>query len=295
VRAFAAEHNIELDVERMTPDQMRLMQQHGFWGSLKSVAKKAGSAAMKALKKVNLGGMARAAGGLLKKAGKIAGKIAKKAGKVGLKGLKALGKGLAKVGKGVIKMAAGALDEDVDGPMMGSGTVGADEVIRDRYRRRRASRRRREQTEYRRREDERREQRRNRRDRIRNGQSVEPFNGVGRRFWGKDADIPEVWREPDAVEDCVACQYVWKQVEQDVGATPIVQTIYDSFTHNSNEAMRSAIFYPGVQSMSEALDDMANDYMLGYTVNQICENSMLCRPRNLDAFLNYQRVKGPHI
>jgi len=167
---------------------------------------------------------------------------------------------------------------------MGAGTIASDKVSRARYHKQKAEKRRREREEYQRRN----RQRRNRRKR-------EPFNGVGRRFWGKGADLPEVWREPEDVEDCVACQYVWKQVEQDVGSTQIPQTIADSFQHNAVDAQRSPVFYPACQTMMEALDDMTNDYMLGYTVNQICENSMLCRPRNLDAFLKYQRIKGPHI
>jgi len=114
------------------------------------------------------------------------------------------------------------------------------------------------------------------------------WDGVHPKFKGK-ADLPSVTRLPEDVEDCVACQYVWKQIEQDVGNSAITETIYDSFNANAMDAQRTPLFYPAVQTMFDAVDDMISDYMDGYTVNQICENSMLCRPRNLDQFLHYQR------
>jgi len=303
MRLFANEHNI--DLENMSPADMRLMQQKGFWGSMKKFASKAGGA---------IKGLASKAGGMLKKlygkakesgmGGKLmkmakkglkgAGKLAKLVGKGVLKAAKGGGK-LAKAAvKGLAKLGAGASDDDEDeedetaAVPLGGGTVASDAVYRARYRKQKADRRARERKEYKRRNRE-------KRNRRKGKGKKQPFNGVGRRFWGKGADLPEVWREPEDVEDCVACQYVWKQVEQDVGATQIPQTIFDSFQHNALDAQRSPVFYPACQTMFETLDDMTNDYMLGYSVNQICENSMLCRPRNLDAFLNYQRVKGPHI
>jgi len=115
------------------------------------------------------------------------------------------------------------------------------------------------------------------------------WNGVDPKFHGQ-ADVPSVPRLPEDVEDCVACQYVWKQVEQDVGNSAITQTIYDSFHANAIDAQRTPVFYPAVQTMFDAADDMIGDYMEGFTVNQLCENSMLCRPRDLRQFLKHQRV-----
>jgi len=296
--AFAAEHNI--DLEHLSASDMRLMQQKGFWDSAKKMASKAAGAAKGLASKA--GGAASSLFKKVKAAG-IGAKLKDLAGK-GLKGAGALAK---VIGKGVLKAAgkggalglaaAGALaalgggsggDDEDESAALGDGTVASDQVIRSRHKRQKEARRRHERDEYRRREKDRRERRRR-------GGKRELFNGVGRRFWGKDADVPEVWREPEDVEDCVACQYVWKQVEQDVGASAITQTIYDSFQHNALDAQRSLVFYPACQTMFEAIDDMTNDYMLGYTVNQICENSMLCRPRNLEAFINYQRKKGPRV
>jgi len=118
------------------------------------------------------------------------------------------------------------------------------------------------------------------------------WNGVNPRYRG-EPDLPPVKRLPEDVEDCVACQYVWKQVEQDVGNSAITQTIYDSFQHNAVEAQKTPIFYPACQTMMDAADDMVTDYMEGFTVDQLCENSMLCRPRDLNQFLKFQRrTKG---
>jgi len=87
----------------------------------------------------------------------------------------------------------------------------------------------------------------------------------------------KVARTAQDVEDCVACRYIWLQVEMDVGNTQIEENIYDSFTQNCIEAQKAPIFYPACQDMFDAVDDMIGDYMDGYTVNQLCENSRLCR------------------
>jgi chemotaxis protein histidine kinase CheA len=111
---------------------------------------------------------------------------------------------------------------------------------------------------------------------------------LGRRRFGR-ANVPRLVRPPEDVEDCVACQYVWKQVEQDVGNAQITQTVFDSFQQNCIEAQKSPIFYPACQTMFDTIDDIVGDYQDGYTVNQLCENSMLCRPRNLDQWLRNRR------
>jgi len=84
-------------------------------------------------------------------------------------------------------------------------------------------------------------------------------------------------RRAQDVEDCVACRYVWLQVEMDVGNSQIEENIYDSFTQNCIEAQKAPIFYPACQDMFDIIDDMIGDYMDGYTVNQLCENSRMCR------------------
>jgi len=103
-------------------------------------------------------------------------------------------------------------------------------------------------------------------------------------YSGIDPDFPGAgWRKhtPEEVEDCVTCRYVWLQVEMDIGNTQIEDNVYDSFNQNALEAMKQPIFYPGVQTMYDAIDDMIGDYMDGLNVNQICENSLMCRmPEN---------------
>jgi hypothetical protein len=81
----------------------------------------------------------------------------------------------------------------------------------------------------------------------------------------------------EEIEDCMSCRYVWLQVEMDVGDTQIEENVYDAFNQNAIEAQKQPIFYPGVQTMFDVVDDMLGDYMDGYNVNQICENSLLCR------------------
>jgi len=93
------------------------------------------------------------------------------------------------------------------------------------------------------------------------------------------ANVPrlEVGKEAGDVEDCVACRYVWFQVEMDVGGSVIEDNIYDAFHANALEAQKTGIFYPACQTMFDSIDDMLADYLDGYTVDQLCENSMLCR------------------
>lgn len=84
-------------------------------------------------------------------------------------------------------------------------------------------------------------------------------------------------RKPAQVEDCVACRYIWLQVEMDVGNSQIEEAIMDSFTQNCIEAQKAPIFYPACQDMYRVAEVMVADYMKGYTVNQMCENSRICR------------------
>jgi len=83
--------------------------------------------------------------------------------------------------------------------------------------------------------------------------------------------------KPEDIEDCVGCRYIWLQVEMDVGNSQIESNIYDSFKAHARDAQLSRIFYPATQDMFDAVDDMIGDYMDGFTVNQMCENSRICR------------------
>lgn len=82
---------------------------------------------------------------------------------------------------------------------------------------------------------------------------------------------------PEDIEDCVACRYIWLQVEQEVGNTQVEQEVYDSFNNMCKDAAEAPLFFPACQDMHAQADEMIGDYMTGYTVNQLCENSRLCR------------------
>lgn len=84
-------------------------------------------------------------------------------------------------------------------------------------------------------------------------------------------------RMPQDVEDCVSCRYVWLQVEMEIGNSQIEENIYDAFTRACIDAQQAPIFYPSCQDMFDVVDDMIGDYMDGFTINQMCENSRICR------------------
>lgn len=82
---------------------------------------------------------------------------------------------------------------------------------------------------------------------------------------------------PGDVEDCMACQFVWAQVEMDVGNTQLQQAVYDTFHRNCAVAGKTPIFYPACQAMADMVDDLIGDYIQGHSVSQICTQNFLCR------------------
>jgi len=79
------------------------------------------------------------------------------------------------------------------------------------------------------------------------------------------------------VQDCVACRYIWLQVEMDLGSTSDPSALYDAFTHNCIEAQKVPMFMSACSDMYESINDMIRDYGKDYTVNQMCQNSEICR------------------
>jgi hypothetical protein len=79
------------------------------------------------------------------------------------------------------------------------------------------------------------------------------------------------------IEDCVACRYVWLQVELQVGNSQLEENIYDAFTSACIEAQKAPIFYAACDDMFDDVYGMIGDYMEGYTVNQVCEGAKMCR------------------
>jgi len=97
-------------------------------------------------------------------------------------------------------------------------------------------------------------------------------------------DLPEPkprnlfhFRKQD-IEDCIACQYVWFQVEQEIGDDHMEDNIYDAFTQTCIDAQKAAIFYPACEHMFDEVYDMIGDYMEGkHNVNQMCIAAGFCR------------------
>lgn len=79
------------------------------------------------------------------------------------------------------------------------------------------------------------------------------------------------------VEDCVACKFIWSQIEMDVGESKVDEVIHTSFVRNCVEAQEAPIFYPACQDMFTIIDDMIGDYIQDFTVDELCENNRICR------------------
>jgi hypothetical protein len=47
--------------------------------------------------------------------------------------------------------------------------------------------------------------------------------------------------------DCVACRFIWLQVELQVGNSQLEEQLYDTFTQACIEAQKAAIFFPAVR------------------------------------------------
>lgn len=86
---------------------------------------------------------------------------------------------------------------------------------------------------------------------------------VGREITGED------------IEDCVACQFVWRAVELDVGNTQVQDDIYDSFSQQCIQAEKTKIFYPACEAMFEQVNDMIGDYVSGMNALELCSKAGL--------------------
>lgn len=79
------------------------------------------------------------------------------------------------------------------------------------------------------------------------------------------------------VEDCMACRFVWKHVEMDVGNANAQKTVYDSFIHHCRRGMSAPLLYQPCQAMFTSLDDMVHGYVAGLSVDEVCTQARLCR------------------
>jgi len=125
---------------------------------------------------------------------------------------------------------------------------------------------------------------------------------VGSFLLGNRGKLPEVKIKeenpspfnfrPEDIEDCVACQYVWYQVEVEVGNDKIQENIYDAFTSVCMDAQKSSIFFPACEHMFDDVYSMIADYMNGQlNVNQICISAGFCR----DPFPKAEVTKPPPV
>jgi len=79
-------------------------------------------------------------------------------------------------------------------------------------------------------------------------------------------------------EDCMACRFIWKQVEMDVSTAKYVEDVQASFEHNCLDAQKSPIFYKACEDMYDDMYAMTDDYMSSdFTVDKMCQRSNMCK------------------
>jgi len=80
------------------------------------------------------------------------------------------------------------------------------------------------------------------------------------------------------VEDCMACRFIWKQVEMDVSNAKYVEDVQASFEHNCLDSQKSSIFYKACEDMYDDMYSMTDDYMSSdYTVDKMCQRANMCK------------------
>jgi len=81
-----------------------------------------------------------------------------------------------------------------------------------------------------------------------------------------------------AFEDCMACRFIWKQVEMDVANAKYIEDVQASFEHNCLDAQKSTIFYKACEDMYDDMYAMTDDYMSSdYTVDKMCQRANMCK------------------
>jgi hypothetical protein len=79
-------------------------------------------------------------------------------------------------------------------------------------------------------------------------------------------------------EDCMACRFVWKQVEMDVSNAKYVEDVQASFEHNCLDAQKSEIFFKACEDMYDDMYALTDDYMANdYSVSQMCQRANMCK------------------
>jgi len=79
-------------------------------------------------------------------------------------------------------------------------------------------------------------------------------------------------------EDCMACRYIWSQVEMDVANARYVEDVQASFEHNCLDSQKTEIFYKACEDMYDDMYAMTDDYMTNeYTVDTMCKRANMCK------------------
>jgi len=93
-------------------------------------------------------------------------------------------------------------------------------------------------------------------------------------------------------EDCLACRYIWSQVEMDVANARYVEDVQASFEHNCLDAQKTEIFYKACEDMYDDMYAMTDDYMTNeYTVDTMCKRANMCKTGGNDNSIH--RIFGP--
>jgi hypothetical protein len=87
----------------------------------------------------------------------------------------------------------------------------------------------------------------------------------------------ENFKSARLVEDCLACRFIWMNVEMDIGNSETQKTIYDSFINQCKLGMKAPIMHAPCQQMFARVDYMITGYAAGLTVEEVCAQSRLCR------------------
>jgi len=83
-----------------------------------------------------------------------------------------------------------------------------------------------------------------------------------------------------AIEDCMACKFIWKQVEMDVANARYVEDVQASFEHNCLDAQKSTVFFKACEDMYDDMYAITDDYMSNeYTVGTMCRRANMCKDR----------------
>jgi len=79
-------------------------------------------------------------------------------------------------------------------------------------------------------------------------------------------------------EDCMACRFIWKQVEMDVSNAKYVEDVQASFEHNCLDAQKSTVFYKACEDMYDDMYALTDDYMSSdFTVDKMCQRANMCK------------------